>query len=157
MNKNTIMETKSELKTVRVVLTIICIHCYGLVASSLLENIWNIFIDYEYLPWTRLIVIATELRIATIVLDQVSNKSEIDQSTLAKRLASTLLMIVGSQLCSYLKPDLIICGFSVLDGTVDIILHEHYKNTIAIQIIETEILIIYTLLQTHNNTMLHKV
>lgn len=147
---------KIDLKITIGLLAVIGIHCFSLFISSLSENLWGALMRYEFLPWTRLFVLAIELPIIMIVLNRVSITSAIDNKDVLKLLTLTVITIILSQCRNHFEPTLTLCGFSMLDGTAEIMLNDHWENTFRVKVIETIMiitaLIYYTLLKIKANT-----
>lgn len=121
------------------ILIILGIHSGGLILTSILNNFYAIFIPYEYLPWTRLIVVAAEIFLGVHYLQKLTAKPglEKDRDTMIRVLAIAVALFIGSHFRGFLdvsKP--FYCAYSVFDGMADMIYNTHALQKFIVDKVE---------------------
>ena len=122
------------------ILLLVAIHSGGLILSAILNNFYVQILPYEYLPWTRLLVVIAEIVLIAHFLERLKVKSSILKSRKAmiQLVILTVVLLIGSQFRGYLDDSgPFLCGFAMIDGTADVIFEAHETQRYYVSLVES--------------------
>jgi hypothetical protein len=122
------------------ILLLVTIHSGGLILSAILNNFYVQIVPYEYLPWTRLLVVIAEIVLITHFFERLKGKVGIleNRKAMTRFLILTVVLLIGSQFRGYLDDSgPFLCGFALIDGTADLIFEIHETQRSYVSLVET--------------------
>lgn len=122
------------------ILLVVAIHSGWLILSAILNNFYVQILPYEYLPWTRLLVVIAEIVLIAHFLERLKRKAGIlgNRKAMIRFLILTVVVLIGSQFRGYLDDSgPFLCGFAMIDGTADMIFETHETQRAYVSIVET--------------------
>tara|TARA_B110000211_G_C13824022_1_gene440540 strand:+ start:237 stop:683 length:447 start_codon:yes stop_codon:yes gene_type:complete len=114
------------------------IHWGGFVLTALLNNVIGIFIQFDDLPWFRIVILIIEIFVVIRLLNYQSN--EITAKSLLMLMTFTIVLFIGTQFDSYYDYSPSFCGNSLIDGSLDSLYNKRNQNLNYVHIIETLLL-----------------
>lgn len=116
------------------------IHWGGVVLTALLGNIIGIVVEFDQLPWIRLVILIIEIIVFFRLLDKKSNNFEIKAKSLLKLMTVSIALFISAQFDYYYEYSPSFCGNALIDGSLDDLLDNRSRNLNYVHIIETTLL-----------------
>ena len=113
------------------------IHWGSVVLTALLENIVGMFIDYNQLPWFRLVILIIEILFIIRFLEKKLNNIEINEQSFLRLIAFSVILFISAQFYHLYDYSPGFCGNALLDGSLDDFFHSRSENLSYVHIIET--------------------
>ncbi len=116
------------------------IHWGSVVLTALLENIVGMFIEYNQLPWFRLVILIIEILFIIRFLEKKSNNLDINEQSFLRLIVFSVILFISVQFDHYYEYSPGFCGNTVLDGSLDDYFASRSSNLSYVHIIETILL-----------------
>jgi len=116
------------------------IHWGSAVLTALLENIVGMFIEYNQLPWFRLVILIIEILFIIRFLEKKLNTLDINDQSFLRLIAFSVILFISAQFDHYYDYSPGFCGNALLDGSLDDFFSSRNSNLNYVHIIETILL-----------------
>ena len=121
-------------------LFIASIHWAGIILTTLLNYIVGIFVEYDKIPWFRLVIVLFEIPIIVMFLNRKTTNMKITPKSLLKLTILSIFLFFCAQMHNYYDYTPGFCGFSSFDNYVDNVITNRQENLHQVKIIETFLL-----------------
>lgn len=132
-------------------LIVMSIHWGGIVLTALFDNIGELLISYDQLPWFRLVIVGIEIPLIIRLLNGKSKKAGIKAKSMLRLGILSIALFIWAQFDYLTVPSSGFCGNALLDGSLDDMLDNRNRNESYVHAIETGLIsfgmLIYILMQ----------